>query len=141
MDRNILFLCTGNSARSQMAEAFLRKHAGDTFRVYSAGLEPADEIFPPVRKVMDEAGYDLKGQYPKNVKKFLGEVLFESVIIVCGNAEKNCPSAFLQSQKLSWPFDDPRQFEGTEEETLAFCREVRDRMEEKIIEWLKGKGI
>ncbi|MBN1580344.1 MAG: arsenate reductase ArsC, partial [Anaerolineae bacterium] len=100
---SVLFLCTGNSARSQMAEAFLREYGGDRFDAYSAGLEPK-EINPYTRRVMAEIGFDLSGQRSKDVTEYLGKQHFGYLITVCAQAEKNCPKTFLGvGQRLHWP--------------------------------------
>jgi arsenate reductase len=133
----VLFLCTHNTARSQMAEAWLKKHAGDRFEVYSAGYEPTD-INPFTRQVMAEVGLDLGGQYAKGVKEYLGKINFAYVIIVCDRAEKTCPTAFpsISRQRLFWPFEDPVAFKGTDEEKLAKFREIRDQIDQRIRQWL-----
>jgi arsenate reductase len=132
----VLFLCTGNSARSQMAEAFLRQAAGDRYDVYSAGLEPKG-INPYTRAVMREIGMDLNGQWSKDVTEYLGRVNFGALITVCDHAERNCPTTFLGiAQREHWPFEDPAAFYGTEEETLAKFRQVRDQIEHRIRRWL-----
>ena len=132
----VLFLCTGNSARSQMAEAFLRKYGGDQFEAYSAGLEPKD-INPYTNRVMEEIGVSLIGQYSKHVKEYMGKVHFGYLITVCGEAEKNCPTTFPDiSQRIHWSFEDPAAFVGTDEEKLAKFRDVRDRIGRRIKEWL-----
>jgi arsenate reductase len=133
----VLFLCTHNTARSQMAEALLGRHAGDRFEVYSAGYEPTD-INPFTRQVMAEVGLDLGGQYAKGVKEYLGKINFAYVIIVCDRAEKTCPTAFpsISRQRLFWPFEDPVAFEGTDEEKLAKFREIRDQIDQRIRQWL-----
>ena len=89
---NVLFLCTGNSARSQMAEALFRQHAGDQFDVYSAGIEPKG-INPYSIRAMDEIGIDIRGQSSKSMEVFIGNVSFRYVITVCGHADQNCPQA------------------------------------------------
>jgi arsenate reductase (thioredoxin) len=134
----VLFLCTHNTARSQMAEALLKKHAGDRFEVYSAGFEPTD-INPFTRQVLAEVGLDLGGQYAKGVKEYLGKINFAYVIIVCARAEKTCPTAFpsISQQRLFWPFDDPAAFKGTAEEKLAKFREIRDQIDHRIRQWLR----
>ena len=89
MDKEkVLFLCTGNSARSQMAEAFLRKYAGDRFEAYSAGIRPKG-IVPHTIRVMEEAGVSLEGQGSKHVDEYIGKIDFDYLITVCANAEKN----------------------------------------------------
>jgi len=136
MDKTrVLFLCTGNSARSQMAEALLRHHAGDRFEVYSAGLEPKG-IHPYTEQVMQEIGVQLTGQYSKNVGEYLGKTQFGYVITVCSNAEEKCPTFPGPIQRFHWAFDDPAAFEGTDEDKLRKFREVRDQIDERICEWL-----
>lgn len=133
----VLFICTGNSARSQMAEALLRNYGGDRFEAFSAGLEPKG-INPLTKRVMEEIGLSLDGQYSKNVKEYLGKVNFGYLITVCDHAEKNCPTTFLGvSHRLHWSFEDPAAFQGSEEETLAKFRQVRDLIAARIQAWLK----
>lgn len=137
----VLFLCTGNSARSQMAEAFLRKYAGERFDVFSAGLEPGD-INPYTRRVMNEIGLDLKGQYSKSVTEYLGKVNFGYLITVCARAEKNCPTVFPGiSQRLHWDFEDPATFVGSDAETLEQFRAVRDQIDARIQAWSVEQGV
>jgi len=136
----VLFLCTGNSARSQMAEALLRKHAGDRFEAYSAGLEPKG-INPYTIRVMDEIGVDIRGQSSKDVMTYLGRVHFGVVVTVCDNAEKNCPIFPFTTTRLHWPFEDPARFEGADEAKLARFRETRDLIDARIRAWLAEQGI
>lgn len=132
----VLFLCTGNSARSQMAEAFLRKYAGGRFEAHSAGLEPKG-LNPLTVKVMNEVGIDVSGQESKGVDAYLGKVLFQYLITVCDDADKNCPTVWPGvNRRMHWSFPDPAAFQGTEEDKLAKFREVRDLIEKKIKEWL-----
>jgi arsenate reductase len=132
----VLFLCTGNSARSQMAEAFLRKYGGEVFEPHSAGLEPKG-LNPLTVKVMQEAGIDVSGQASKAVDVYLGKLQFQDLITVCDDADKNCPAYWPGVQRrMHWSFEDPAKFEGTEEERLAKFREVRDRIERKVREWV-----
>ena len=120
-----------------MAEAFLRKHGGDKFEAYSAGLEPKG-IHPYTLQVMNEVGIDLSEQRSKDVMEYMGRKHFGYLITVCAHAEANCPTTFPGvSQRLHWPIDDPAAFEGSEEETLAKFREVRDEVEQRILAWLK----
>jgi len=136
----VLFLCTGNSARSQMAEALLRRHAGDRFEVHSAGLEPKD-INPYTVRVMDEIGVDVSGHRSKDVREYLGRVHFGYVITVCDHAEKNCPIFPGVSVRLHWPFEDPAHFEGSDEEKAARFREVRDQIDARVRAWLTEQDI
>jgi arsenate reductase len=136
-EKRILFLCTGNSARSQMAEAFLRKYGGDRFEAHSAGLTPRG-LNPLTAKVMDEVGIDVSGQRSKGVEEYLGKMHFQALITVCDNAEKNCPTVWPGvNTRLHWSFEDPADFEGTEEQRLAKFREVRDQIEQRILDFLK----
>ncbi|MFN2175106.1 MAG: arsenate reductase ArsC [Anaerolineales bacterium] len=133
----VLFLCTGNSARSQMSEAFLRKYAGDRFDVFSAGLDPKG-INPYTYKVMQEKGLSLNGQRSKSVKEYLANEFFHYVITVCANAEENCPTVFLgMGNHAHWNLEDPAAFFGSDEETLNKFREVRDQIEIKIKSWIE----
>jgi arsenate reductase len=136
----VLFLCTGNSARSQMAEALLRHHAGDQFQVYSAGLEPKG-MHPYTVRVMEEIGIPLTGQYSKDVREYMGKLHFGYLITVCANAEEKCPTTFPGvGQRLHWAFDDPAAVLGTEEEKLQVFREVRDQIDQRIRAWLAEQG-
>ncbi|MEW5801412.1 MAG: arsenate reductase ArsC [bacterium] len=133
----VLFLCTGNSARSQMAEALFRKYAGDRFEVYSAGTEPKG-INPCTRQVMAEIGLDLSGQYSKSVQEYMDKVHFEYLITVCGDAEEKCPAAFpAANHRLHWPFEDPAACEGSAGERLMKFRQIRDQMDQAIKTWLE----
>lgn len=136
----VLFLCTGNSARSQMAEAFLRKYAGQYFEVFSAGLEPKG-INPLTIQVMEERSVDLSGHTSKDVKSFIGNISFEYMITVCARAEENCPIFPGMGTRLHWDIEDPSKFEGTADEKLAKFREVCDRLDQKIRLWLSQRGI
>src|SRR3974377_1627622 len=111
---NILILCTGNTARSQMAEAFLKKYAGDRFNIYSAGYEP-QEINPHTRTVMAEKGFDLSGHYSKGPGEFLGKMTIRYLIVVCAKPETRCPRTFPGVLfRFFWPFDDPAATSGTD---------------------------
>jgi arsenate reductase (thioredoxin) len=131
----VLFMCTGNTARSQMAEAFLRAYAGDRYDAFSAGLEPR-EINPLTIAVMEERGFDLSDQSAKGLKEFLGKVHFGYLITVCSRAEAECPTFPGMGMREFWPFEDPAALDGTEEERMAKFREVRDAIETRIREWI-----
>jgi arsenate reductase len=132
----VLFLCMGNSARSQMAEAFLRSMAPDTYDAYSAGLEPR-EIHPLTRQVMAEVGHDLAGQRSKSVREYLGKQHFDYIITVCDQADEKCPTTFPGvGDRLHWSFEDPAAFTGTPEAQLAKFREVRDLIRHQVHDWL-----
>lgn len=139
--QRILFLCTGNSARSQMAEAFLRKYGGEYFEAHSAGLEPK-RLNPLTVKVMDEIGIDVSGQVAKGVDTYLGKMLFQYLITVCDDDDQNCPTVWSGvNTRMHWSFQDPAKFEGTEEQKLAKFREVRDLIEKKIKDWLDEQNL
>ncbi|MBD3172761.1 arsenate reductase ArsC [Candidatus Bathyarchaeota archaeon] len=143
MDRKktrVIFLCTGNSARSQMGEAFLRHYASDHFEVYSAGFD-AKGIHPLTKQVMDERGIDLSEHSSKHLDQYLGQKHFGITITVCAKAEETCPTYPSMGTRLFWPFPDPAAFEGTKEEKLEKFREVRDNIEAKILEWLRSRGL
>ena len=109
----VIFICTGNSARSQMAEGLLRALAGEHFDVFSAGTEPKGGILPEVQEVMREVGIDTGLQWSKSVMEYMGKVNFAYVITVCADAEENCPVVFLNmGTHEHWPFDDPAKFPG-----------------------------
>jgi arsenate reductase len=135
---NVLFLCTGNSCRSQMAEGLLREVAGERFNVLSAGTDPAEGVHPLAIEVMHERGIDISEQYPKGVREFLGKIPVRHLIIVCEGAEGSCPRIFPgMLNRHFWPFDDPAKFVGTEDETIEKFREVRDEIEQKLTQWLE----
>ncbi|HTX68802.1 MAG TPA: arsenate reductase ArsC [Thermoleophilia bacterium] len=132
----VLFLCTGNTARSQMAEAFLRAQGGDDYEAFSAGFAPR-EINPLTVKVMEERGLDLSGQHAKGLDEYLGKVHFGYLVNMCQRTEPECPKTFPgMGTRLDWPFEDPSAFEGTDEERLEKFREVRDAIEGRVLEWL-----
>lgn len=134
--KRVLFLCTGNSARSQIAEAFLRCYAGDRFEAHSAGLEPKG-VNPLTIRVMQEIGCSMEGHSSKGVNIYLGKILFQYLITVCDHAEQNCPTAWPGvNQRLHWSFEDPAAYEGSEEEKLAKFREARKQIEQKVREWV-----
>ncbi len=129
----VLFVCIHNSARSQMAEAFLNNMGGELFEAESAGIEKG-KLNPLVVKVMAEAGIDISGKQTNEVLDFLKEGRkYDAVVTVCdaANAEK-CPVFPGKVKRLAWSFTDPSQFAGTEEEKLERTRLVRDEIKEKI---------
>jgi len=135
----ILFLCTGNSARSQMSEAFLRKYGGDKFEVHSAGLDPT-VINPFTVKVLEEIGIDTSGQFAKSLDSYLGKVHFSYLITVCSKAEERCPIFPGMGTRIHWPFEDPAAFIGSDEEKMEKFREIRDQIEKKIKSWIAEPG-
>ncbi|NLE61995.1 MAG: arsenate reductase ArsC, partial [Planctomycetes bacterium] len=122
----VLFLCTGNSARSQMAEAFLRRYGDDRYEAFSAGLEPKG-VHPLAKVVMAEVGIDIASQYSKSLATYMGKVHFGFLITVCSKAEQSCPVFPGMGIRLHWPFDDPAEGQGSEPERLALFRSVRDQ--------------
>ena len=140
MPARVLFLCTGNSARSQMAEGLLRHFAGDQFEVYSAGLEPKT-VNPYAIQAMQEIGLDISGHPSKSVMAYLGHIHMGTVITVCSNAEERCPIFPFSTERLYWPFEDPAAFVGTADETLAKFREARDLISARLQLWLNEQGI
>jgi len=138
----VIFLCTGNSARSQMAEGLLRAMAGEHFEVFSAGTNPKGSVLPEVTQVMREVGIDISNQWSKSVTEYLGRVNFGYVITVCADAEENCPAVFLSmGTHEHFPFDDPAKFTGDEESRLVSTRRVRDQIEARLRLWLDEQGI
>jgi arsenate reductase len=126
----VLFLCTHNSARSQMAEGLLRHLAGDRFEAHSAGTE-ATHVRPLAIKAMEEVGVDISGQESKTLERYL-EDPFDYVITVCDDANEACPFFPGAKNRLHWSFRDPSRAEGLGEERLAVFRSVRDRIGERI---------
>ena len=136
MPRKVLFICTNNSARSQMSEAFLRGHGGDRYEAYSAGMEPKG-IHPYTVKVMEEIGIDLSDQHSKSVRDYMGRIYFDDAIIVCRRAEDDCPTIHADARNIHrWLFEDPVREQGSEAEILAKFREVRDQIEARVKLWL-----
>lgn len=134
--KNLIFLCTHNQARSQMAEAFLRDIGSDIYNVYSAGFEPR-EVHPLAKKVMEEKGYNLTKHYSKDLKEYLGDVHFDIVITLCQRANRLCPIIPGVEKRIFWDLEDPSNFNGNNDEKLEKFREIRDNIEEKIIIFLK----
>lgn len=126
----VLFLCTGNSARSQMAEGYLRRAAGDRFEALSAGIEPKG-LNPIAVEAMQEIGIDISSQQSKDVVSFLGQYI-PYVVTVCDNARERCPIFPRTYKFLHWSFDDPAAAEGTHEQKLAVFRRVRDEIIQHI---------
>jgi len=132
----ILVLCTGNSARSQMAEAFLRNYKSERFTAASAGTQPKGEIHPLAIKAMSEIGIDITGQRPKDTKEFLGRAPVRHVLIVCDNANQSCPRIWPGAfSRTFMPFDDPAAGTGSEAEQLKVFRRVRDEIDRAMQEW------
>ncbi len=138
--QKVLFLCTGNSCRSQMAEGLLKSVAGKHFEVFSAGMDPKGEIHPMAVQVMKEIGIDISGQNPKSLREFLGRQALSHMFVVCDKARQTCPRIWpglIEKNRHYWPFDDPAEATGSDEEKIAVFRRVRDEIKEKLAEWLK----
>ncbi len=136
MVTKVLFLCTGNSARSQMAEAFLRKFGQGQFEAFSAGLEPKG-LNPLTIQVMEEIDFDMSGYRSKGIQEYLGKELFQYLVTVCDDAERNCPRVWPGvNQRLHWSFEDPAAFTGTDDEKLAKFRQIRDQIRERVTAWV-----
>jgi arsenate reductase len=134
MKVKVLFLCTGNSARSQMAEGYLRHVAGDRFEPLSAGIEPKG-LNPLAIEAMQEIGIDISQQQSKDVVSFLGQYI-PYIVTVCDNARERCPIFPRTFKFLHWSFDDPAAASGSREENLAVFRRVRDEIAHRIDEEL-----
>src|SRR5918997_4401528 len=128
--KRVLILCTGNSARSQMAEGLLRHDGGARFEVHSAGVSPT-AVRPEAVAAMRELGIDIAGQRSKSVDEFAGRQ-FDYVITVCDNARELCPVFPAATRRVHWSFDDPASAAGDEPERLAVFRRVRDEIPARL---------
>ena len=128
--KTVLFLCTGNSARSQMAEGLLRHEAGDRFDVQSAGTTPMT-VRPEAVAVMSELGIDISRHSSKSVEEFRGRD-FDYVITVCDAANKVCPVFLGSTKRLHWSFEDPAAMQGAYEPRIAAFRRIRDQIQTRI---------
>jgi arsenate reductase (thioredoxin) len=137
MKKRVLFVCIHNSARSQMAEAFLSQLAGERFEAESAGIEPG-KMNPIVVQAMQEKGIDLAGRPTKSVDSMIARgPYFDYVVTVCDETSaERCPTFPGPATRLHWPFADPSGFQGTNEERLARTRIVRDEIKSKIEDWV-----
>ena len=136
--KRVLILCTGNSARSQMAEGLLRHLAGDHFEVASAGVAPT-HVRPEAVAVMNEIGIDISQHYSKSVDAFAGQE-FDFVITVCDNANEQCPIFPANTKRLHWSFEDPAAAEGDEQARLAVFRRVRDEIHQRLRLFIDDAG-
>jgi arsenate reductase len=133
----VLFLCTHNSARSQMAEGFLRAMAGDRFEAGSAGTEKTS-VNPLAIRAMAELGIDLSGHTSKVYDDVASEV-WDFLITVCDDANERCPWVPGSVRRLHWSFPDPSRATGTDDERLAVFRRVRDQIRERLTDWLRDR--
>jgi len=138
MKKKVLFLCTGNSCRSQMAEGWLRHLCGDRFAAYSAGIE-AHGKNPRAIAVMREAGVDILDQESEILDPKLLDSL-DFLVTVCGHADEHCPVVPVSCAKVHWPFDDPARATGTEEEIMAEFRRVRDQIKAKVRAYIDAES-
>jgi arsenate reductase len=129
--KRVLFLCTGNSCRSQMAEGWLRALGGKRFDVFSAGTRPSGEVHRLAIKAMNEAGVDISGHLSKHVDEFEGQK-FDFVITVCNNARESCPVFPGAKHQLHWSFHDPAAAVGAEEQKMFTFRRVRDEIRARV---------
>ena len=130
----VLFLCSHNSARSQMAEGFLRHLTGDRFEVASAGTE-ATRVHPLAIRAMQEVGIDISAHRSKTVDGLLGDP-WEYVITVCDNANERCPLFPGRTTRLQWSFEDPSQATGSDDQRIGAFRRVRDQIHARVSDWL-----
>lgn len=134
----VLFLCTHNSARSQMAEGLLRSRGGDAYEVFSAGTQ-SRSVHPLAIKAMREIGIDISTHWSKGIEEFTAESPMDLVITVCDDAAEACPFFPRARQQIHWGFSDPSQATGSEEERLATFRHVRDQIAARIMQFLAVK--
>ena len=135
--KRILFLCTGNSCRSHMAEGFLRSLAGDRFEVFSAGSKPTGHVHPLAIEAMRELGVDISKHKSKSLDEFAGEK-FDCVITVCDNARVACPNFPGAARQLHWSFDDPAHTTATDEQKMRVFRRVRDEIRHRIRRFIEA---
>jgi len=126
----VLFLCTGNSCRSQMAEGWLRQLAGDRFEAFSAGIE-AHGKNPRAIAVMREAGVDISGQESEILDPDLLKTI-DLLVTVCSHADTHCPVVYIPGKREHWPFNDPAKISGSDEEIMIAFRRVRDQIKTRI---------
>jgi len=133
----VLILCTGNSARSQMAEGLLRHDAGNVYDVFSAGTKPT-QVRPEAVAVMQEAGIDISGYRSKSVDEYAGQD-FDYVITVCDNAKESCPIFPAKTQRVHWSIEDPAAVQGSEKDRLAAFRLARDELRARLKAFAQGR--
>jgi arsenate reductase len=128
--KRVLVVCTGNSARSQMAEGLFRAVGGPGYEVFSAGTKPS-QVRPEAIAVMREIGIDISGHRSKSIDEFAGQP-FDYVVTVCDNARDNCPVFPVRGQRVHWSLEDPATVQGTEEDRKAAFRRIRDQVQERV---------
>ncbi|MGD8456927.1 MAG: arsenate reductase ArsC [Anaerolineales bacterium] len=135
--KKVLFLCTGNSCRSQMAEALVNDRLGERWQAYSAGTQPSGFVHPKALAVLDEIGIQHEG-YSKDVSA-VKDIPFDLVVTVCDDAAENCPVWLGKEKRVHIGFPDPAKITNTEEEVMEFFRKVRDDIEKQIISLISQK--
>lgn len=136
--QKVIFVCTHNSARSQMAEGLLRHKAGDRFEVFSAGTE-STRVRPQAIAAMDEVGIDIRAHTSDAIDRYMGQE-FDYVITVCDHANETCPYFPTNRQRLHWSFPDPAAATGSPAEVLQAFRDVRDQINHQLDEFLSKVG-
>jgi arsenate reductase len=135
----VLVLCTGNSARSQLAEAIINARRGDTWQAVSAGTHPAERVHPAALAALAEIGITVNDAHPKHVNEFTGRA-FDLIVTVCDDAAENCPVWPGQGKRVHLGFPDPAKTQGTEDEIRAAFRKTRDDIAQKILPLLDGEA-
>jgi len=131
MIKKILFLCTQNSARSQMAEAIVNSKAKDKFLAYSAGSNPADKINPYAVAVMEEIGIDMSNRKPKSVMNFIDEE-YDFIITLCDKMKDECPRVTNDAIHVHWGISDPKDFQGNDEDKKTYFKKIRNELNRRI---------
>lgn len=137
--KSVIILCTGNSCRSQMAEALWRRHGGDRWEVVSAGTRPSGAVHPLAVRAMAEVGVGIRRYRSKSLEPYLGRH-FDLVITVCSDADKNCPHFPNAKKRIHHGFDDPPNAPGDEESQMQVARRVRDEIEAQVKEWIAAES-
>jgi len=137
MTKRVLVLCTGNSARSQMAEALINARMSDQWQAVSAGTQPAPQVNPYALRALAEIGIQTEGSRPKHITEFTGQS-FDVIVTVCDDAAENCPIWPGQGKRIHISFPDPAKAEGDDAHKLAVFRTVRDDIEKRLLGWLGG---
>ncbi|HZT69416.1 MAG TPA: arsenate reductase ArsC [Terriglobia bacterium] len=135
--KRVLVLCTGNSARSQMAEGLLRHEGREEYEVHSAGTRPS-QVRPEAVAAMNEIGIDISGHRSKSVDEFVGQP-FEYVLTVCDNARETCPVFPAGTKRIHWSFEDPAAVQGSDSERLGAFRRIRDQIHARIKEFVRAQ--
>ena len=139
MKTRVLILCTGNSARSQMAEGLLRHMAGDRLEVHSAGTRPGS-VRPEAIAVLAELGIDIRGHWSKHVDEFAGQP-FDYVITVCDHADQSCPVFPGQTRRIHWSFEDPAAAAGDQPHRLSEFRRIRDQISQRLSQFVDSLNL